>query len=159
MNQDAPRIGIGTDLHRLLEGRPCVLGGVSIESPVGPHGHSDGDAILHAVTDALLGAAGLDDLGSLFSDTDPANKDADSTGFVNEAMRLLRAKQLAPVSLDLVVHCDRPKIAPHRAAIRKKLAELLALEVDRVNLKGKTLEGTASSEAISVTAIVLLQSD
>lgn len=139
--EDAPRVGLGWDRHRLEPGRPCVLGGVRLECPVGPVGHSDGDAVLHALTDALLGAAGLDDLGTLFPDTDPAWRDADSRRFLRAALALLAARGLRPVSVDLVVVTDRPRLAPHRAAIRAALAAELALPLDRVNLKGKTSEG------------------
>jgi len=152
-----PRVGLGWDLHRLAPGRPCILGGIRIASPVGPVGHSDADVLLHALCDALLGAAGLDDLGTLFPDTDPQWKDTPSTRFVEEALRLLETKGLHPLSLDAVLRCDRPKIRPHRSAIREQLAGLLSLPPDRVNLKGKTLEGSSSGpETIEAQVIVLL---
>ncbi len=157
METEAPRIGLGTDLHVLEAGRPCVLGGVAIPSDLGPRGHSDGDAILHALTDALLGAAGLDDLGSLFPDTDPAYRDAPSARFVEAAMQKLSEASLRPLSVDIVASCDRPKLAPHRPAIRASLAKLLGLPIDRVNVKGKTLEGTGTGDAsISVTVVALV---
>lgn len=153
-----PRIGLGTDRHRLVAGRPCWLGGVLFgDCPVGPEGHSDGDAILHALTDALLGAAGLDDLGTLFPDTDPAWQGVASTAFLEAALEKLAAAGLRCWSVDLVVQCDRPKISPRRADVRAKLAEQLGLPVDRVNLKGKTREGVgAEIEAVDVTAVVLV---
>ena len=153
-----PRIGLGTDLHRLEAGRACILGGILFaDCPVGPRGHSDGDAILHALCDALLGAAGLDDLGSLFPDDADENKNRNSQDFIHEALRLLEERKLRPISVDLVVHCDRPKIAPQRSKIRSKLASLLGLPSERINLKGKTLEGTSQGpESISVQAIALL---
>lgn len=152
-----PRIGIGTDLHRMVHGRPCILAGVEIESPVGPIGHSDGDAVLHAVCDALLGAAGLDDLGTVFPDTDKRWKDCPSDHFVKEAMLLIGEKGLVAYSLDIVLQLDRPKIAAERPRMRKRLAELLGLAPDRVNIKGKTLEGVGGKgESVSVTAVVLL---
>ncbi len=153
----APRIGLGWDRHRLEAGRPCRLGGVDLDCPVGPAGHSDGDAVLHALTDALLGAAGLDDLGSLFPDTDPAWKDADSAAFLTEALRQLGERGLRPLSADLVVICDRPKIAPARPRIRAALAALLDLPLDRVNLKGKTTEG-GDGGRVDVQAVVLVGS-
>lgn len=158
MNEDLPRIGIGTDLHRLEAGRPCILGAVTFDDcPVGPVGHSDGDAVLHAICDALLGAAGLDDLGTLFRDDDAANAGRASRDFIAEALRQLGEKQLKPISLDLVVHCDRPKLRPRRTEMRRAIGELLAMPFDRVNLKGKTLEGTRRDvETVSVTAVVLL---
>ena len=157
--QDRPRIGLGTDLHRLVEGRRCVLGGIEFaDCPVGPASHSDGDAVLHAVCDALLGAAGLDDLGTLFPDSDPQWKNADSRRFVEHAIGLLHERELRAWSLDVVVECDRPRIGPMRAAIRESLATLLKLPGDRVNIKGKSLEGTARAgqEVVAVTAIALL---
>ena len=119
-------------------GRRCVLGGVELESARGPVGHSDADALLHALADAVLGAAGLDDLGTLFSDGDPAWKNADSARFVTEAVRLAAARGLRPLSADAVVITDAPRLAPHRAAIRARLAELLGLPTEHVTLKGKT---------------------
>ena len=154
-----PRIGLGTDLHRLVEGRRCVLGGVEFaDCPVGPVSHSDGDAVLHAVCDALLGAGGLDDLGTLFPDRDPQWKDADSSVFVDRAVALLAERHLRAWSLDVVVECDRPRIGPMRAAIRTKIASLLGLPEDRVNIKGKSLEGTAreGQEVVAASAVVLV---
>jgi 2-C-methyl-D-erythritol 2,4-cyclodiphosphate synthase len=155
--QSAPRIGLGTDRHRLVNGRPCILGGVTIDCQVGPFGHSDADAVLHAVCDALLGAAGLDDLGTLFPDTDPQWKDASSVDLLADVLAQLNAQSLQPLSLDIAVHCNRPKIGPYRAAIRANLSNWLGLPVDRVNIKGKTLEGIdADREYVDVTAVVLL---
>mgnify|MGYP002713158212 CR=1 FL=1 len=155
-----PRIGIGSDLHRLVHGRPCILGGLTLDCPVGPEGHSDGDAILHALCDALLGAAGMDDLGTLFPDTDPEWKDAASTRFLEGTLRLLTDAGMKPVSVDLVIHCDRPRIGPYRSAIRQRLSEAMGLEISRINLKGKSLEATNHGpEAIEVLAVVLLSED
>jgi len=154
----APRIGLGWDRHALAAGRPCVLGGLTLDCPLGPVGHSDGDVLLHALTDALLGAAGLDDLGTLFPDTDPNWKDAPSTRFLAEAMALLAQRQLRPLSVDCVVICEQPRLAPHRAALREHLATLLKLPLDRVNLKGKTTEGGQPDAlaAMEVQAVVLV---
>lgn len=153
--ESAPRIGIGWDRHALVEGRSCILGGLEIPNDVGPSGHSDADALLHALCDALLGAAGMDDLGTLFPDSDPKWKGAASSQFVEAAVALLHAEKLAVASADLVVICDTPKLSPHRAAIRANLAQMLDLPVSRVNLKGKTTEG-GSSGAVEVQAVVLL---
>ena len=153
----APRIGLGWDLHRLETGRACVLGGLTIPCPVGPIGHSDADVLLHALCDALLGAAGLDDLGTLFSDKDPKWKDAPSTQFLHESLSLLAEQGLHPLSVDAVLRCDRPKIQAHRPAIREKLSALLSLPISRVNLKGKTLEGSQTGpETIEAQVVVLL---
>ncbi|MCR9247782.1 MAG: 2-C-methyl-D-erythritol 2,4-cyclodiphosphate synthase [bacterium] len=156
---DLPRIGLGIDVHRLEAGRPCVLAGVAIDSPVGPVGHSDGDAVLHAACDAVLSAAGLDDLGSLFSDQAAENKDRASSEFCTETMRLVSDRQLQVWSLDIVLETDAPKLAPHRAAMRARLAELFALPADRVNLKGKTGERVGPigrGEAMRATAVALV---
>lgn len=153
-----PRIGLGWDRHALVAGRPCILGGIEIPNDCGPSGHSDADVLLHALCDALLGAAGLDDLGSLFRDDDPKWKGAASVRFVETAMSLLRERQLCVASADMVVICDTPKLSPHREAMRENLAALLDLPKDRVNLKGKTTEG-GSSGSIEVHAVVLLVAD
>lgn len=155
---ELPRIGIGWDRHRLVRGRPCTLGGVLIDCPVGPVGHSDGDAVLHALTDAVLGAAGEEDLGTLYPDSAGEWKGVESTRFLREALNLAQRRGLRVASVDLVIVCDRPKIAPHRALIRTAIAELLALPIDRVNCKGKTTERLHlwRREAVDVTAVALL---
>ncbi len=156
---NVPRIGIGTDRHRLVAGRPCILGGVTIHCPVGPLGHSDADAVLHAVCDALLGAAGLDDIGTLFPDSDPQWQGASSAALLADVISRVQNSGLRAASLDITVHCDRPKIGPHRAAIRSQLASWLELPVDRVNVKGKTLEGGGGEqEYVDVIAVCLLTS-
>ncbi|MEO6598175.1 MAG: 2-C-methyl-D-erythritol 2,4-cyclodiphosphate synthase [Planctomycetota bacterium] len=156
---DIPRIGLGIDVHRLEPGRACVLAGVSLDSPKGPIGHSDGDAVLHAACDAVLGAAGLDDLGSLFSDKDPANHGRASSEFCTAALALLAKRQLRVLSMDVVVETETPKLQAHRPAMRQRLAELFAVPVDRVNVKGKTGEKVDSigrGEALRATVVVLL---
>ena len=158
MTQDL-RIGLGVDTHRLAAGRPCRLGGIEIPSDVGPTGHSDGDAILHAACDACLGAAGLDDLGSLFPDSDATNRDRDSREFCQQAQALLREHGWQILSLDIVVEAEQPRLAPHRAAIRASLAALFEIAGDRVNVKGKTAEKLGAigrGEALRVTAVALL---
>ena len=154
------RVGLGFDVHRLVDGRPCVLGGIVIPHPTGPLGHSDGDAVLHAIGDALLGAAGLDDLGTLYSDKDPKWKGANSAELLADVLRRVRAVGWKPVNVDVVIATEGPRIAPHRAAMRAKLAELLGLAVDAVNVKGKSLEGLgalAGGAGVAVQAVCLLE--
>jgi len=153
------RVGTGFDVHRLVEGRPCILAGVRLPHDKGPAGHSDGDAVLHAVTDAVLGAAGLDDLGTLFPDDDPRHEAADSATFLQAAIEAARRKGWRVVNVDLVIATEGPRIAPHRAEMRARLAELLGVEPDAVNLKGKTLEGLgalAGGAGVAVQAVCLL---
>jgi len=156
---ELPRIGIGIDVHRLQAGRPCVLAGVPFETTFGPVGHSDGDAVLHAACDAVLGAAGLDDLGSLFSDRDPANAGRASAEFCVETMRRVGERNLRVLSMDVVLETETPKLKPHRTAMRARLAELFAVPVDRVNIKGKTgekVDAIGRGEAMRATVVVLL---
>lgn len=154
------RVGLGFDLHRLVDGRPCVLGGVVLPHPSGPLGHSDGDAVLHAIADALLGAAGLDDLGTLYSDQDPRWKGANSAELLAEVVRRVRAAGWRPVNVDVVIATEGPRIAPHRAAMRARIAELVGLAADAVNVKGKSLEGLgalAGGTGVAVQAICLVE--
>lgn len=149
------RIGFGWDRHLLEAGRPCVLGGLTIPHPSGPRGHSDGDVVLHALADAVLGAAGLDDLGTLFPDTDPRWRGASSSDFLRAAVAEALQQGLRPVSADVVVIADAPKLGPHRAALRASLGQLLGLPTARVNVKGKTTE-LGQSDRIEAYAVVLL---
>jgi 2-C-methyl-D-erythritol 2,4-cyclodiphosphate synthase len=156
---DHLRIGLGIDVHRLQPGRPCVLGGIPFASPTGPIGHSDGDAVLHAACDAVLGAAGLDDLGTLFSDHDPQHRDRASADFCTAAMRLVHERKLRVLSLDVVVETEAPRLAPHRTAMRERIAALFGLPVDRVNVKGKTgekVDAIGRGEALRATVVALL---
>lgn len=157
MNDDA-RIGLGYDRHRLVAGRPLRLGGLTLAQDFGLLGHSDADALLHAAIDAVLGAAGLDDLGTLFPDTDPRYSGADSTLLARTAMDLVKRTGLRVVSLDAVLLIDRPKIAPHRAALRQSLATLFGAPLDRVNVKAKTTEGSGDPDLVEVTVVALLRS-
>ena len=153
------RVGLGQDLHSLVEGRPCRLGGIDLPHPAGPSGHSDGDAVLHALTDAVLGAAGLDDLGTLYRDTDERWKDADSADFLTAAVGAAAERGWRVGNVDVVIQTEGPRIAPHRAAMRERLADLLGVTPDDVNIKGKTFEGLgelAGGAAVSVQAICLL---
>jgi 2-C-methyl-D-erythritol 2,4-cyclodiphosphate synthase len=153
------RVGIGFDIHRLEAGRRCVLGGIELPHASGPLGHSDGDAVLHALADAVLGAAGLDDLGTLFSDKDPRWKGADSAALLTECMSRVRAAGWRVENADIVIATEGPRIAPHRAAMRARIASLLGVEVDAVNVKGKSLEGLgalANGAGVAVPAACLL---
>jgi 2-C-methyl-D-erythritol 2,4-cyclodiphosphate synthase len=159
MNTPHYRIGNGFDVHRLEAGRRCVLGGIELAHPTGPVGHSDGDAVLHALADALLGAAGLDDLGSLYSDGDARWKDADSALLLEQVVARVRAAGYAVHNADLVIATEGPRIAPHRAAMRARIASLLGVEPAAVNVKGKSLEGLgalAGGAGVAVHAVCLL---
>ena len=154
------RVGLGFDVHRLEAGRRCVLGGIELPHPTGPLGHSDGDAVLHAIADALLGAAGLDDLGTLFSDRDARWKDADSAQLLRECLSRVHAAGWRVGNLDVVIATEGPRIAPHRAAMRARIAHLLDVAADAVNVKGKTLEGLgalAHGAGVAVQAVVLIE--
>ena len=155
------RVGLGFDSHRLVPGRRLVLCGVEIPCEVGLSGHSDADAALHALTDAILGAAGLPDLGSLFPDTDPRYRGAASSLFLREALRLVSEKGLSVYQVDLTLVLARPKLAPHRDRLRENLARLLAIPVERVGLKAKSPEGLAlfEEEGVAAWAVAVLRED
>lgn len=153
------RVGLGHDTHRLVDGRPLILGGVRIEHPRGLIGHSDADVVLHAVTDALLGAAGLGDIGDAFPDTDPAHKDRDSRFFLEGALNRLKQGGWRVVNVDITIFAQEPKLGPVKERIRRNLAELLALPTDVVNVKAKTGESVGHigrAEAIGCQAVVLI---
>jgi 2-C-methyl-D-erythritol 2,4-cyclodiphosphate synthase len=153
------RVGIGYDVHRLEPGRRCVLGGVEVPHDAGPAGHSDGDAVLHALADAVLGAAGLDDLGTLFPDRDPAWEDADSRALLAEAVRRAGAAGWRVGNADVVVIADAPRIGPYRAAMRASIAATLGVAPDAVNVKGKSTEGLgalAGGAGVAVHVVCLL---
>ena len=153
------RVGIGHDTHRLAPDRPLFLGGVQIDHPRGLAGHSDADVVLHAVTDALLGAAGLGDIGDLYPDTDPAYRGADSAVFVRETLERLNREGWRVVNLDVIIFAEEPKLGPAKEEIRSKLAQLLALPVQAVNVKAKTGEKVGAigrAEAIACQAVVLI---
>jgi len=154
------RIGEGYDIHRLKEGRRLVLGGVAIPHEKGLDGHSDADALIHAVIDALLGAAGLGDIGSHFPDTDPAYKDKDSTELLLNVVQMIEEKGFRPVNLDATIVAQRPKLAPYIEKMRDRLAGLLGLEAACVNVKAKTHEGLGAlgrEEGIAARAVVLIE--
>jgi len=154
------RAGIGHDLHRLAEGRKLVLGGIEVPFHKGPVGHSDGDALAHAICDALLGAAGLGDIGTHFPDTDPKWKDVSSLRFLERVRDLLAERQLRISHMDAVVITEKPKLGPHFPAMREALAKSLGISISAINLKAKTNEGVDAighGEAIAAQAIVTLE--
>ena len=153
------RVGEGWDIHALVEGRKLILGGVEIPYSKGLLGHSDADALLHAITDALLGAAALGDIGSHFPDTDVRFKGADSGVLLAEAARRVRDKGFTIGNVDSTVIAQAPKLAPHIANMRARIAQLLELDVDQVNVKAKTAEKmgpVGEGLAMEARAIVLL---
>jgi len=153
------RVGLGWDLHRLGAARPLVLAGVELPFDRGLLGHSDGDVVLHAVIDALLGAAGLEDIGQLFPDSDPAYKDADSRRLLALALAAVARAGLRPVQIDSVVVLESPRLAEHKRRMRSSLGEVLGLAPGDVNIKAKTAEGLGEigrGEAIACYAVALL---
>jgi 2-C-methyl-D-erythritol 2,4-cyclodiphosphate synthase len=160
MSHFAFRIGQGFDVHALVEGRPLILGGVTIAHSHGLKGHSDADALLHAITDALLGAAGLGDIGRHFSDTDPAFKGADSRVLLREAYRLVQQAGWALVNVDATIHAQQPKIGPYAAAMVANISADLGVSSQAVNVNAKTNEGLGHlgrQEGIAANAVVLLR--
>jgi 2-C-methyl-D-erythritol 2,4-cyclodiphosphate synthase len=153
------RIGEGWDVHALVPGRPLIIGGVRIPHPLGLLGHSDADVLLHAITDALLGAAALGDIGRHFPDTDPAFRGADSSVLLAEAARRVRAAGFEIVNLDSTVVAQAPKLAPHIAAMVAQIAQTLGVAPGQVNVKAKTAErlGPVGQElSVEARAVVLL---
>lgn len=156
------KVGLGQDLHRLVQGRPFLLGGIEIPSDRGELGHSDGDVLAHAVTDALLGAAGFGDIGELFPPSDPAWRNADSLELLRTAFDMVREQGWRLLNLDCVVTCERPKLLPYRELIRVSLARVLDAVPDRVFVKGKTGEGLGplgEGLAVEALAVCLLERD
>ncbi len=155
------RVGMGHDTHRLEAGRRLVLGGVPIEHDFGLIGHSDADVLLHAVIDALLGAAGLGDIGESFPDTDPQFAGIDSTKLLERVLEKIAAGGWQIVNLDCTIHAQQPKLSPYKSEIRDKLAQLLGVNAELVNIKAKTGEQVGPigrGEAMSADAVVLLAS-
>ena len=153
------RIGIGSDLHRLEAGRRLVLGGVEVDDARGPVAHSDGDALLHAIIDAMLGAAGLGDIGDHFPDSDPQYRGADSRRLLRTAAGLLADRGLRVTQVDATVLLERPKLGPHKQSMREHIAADLGLPAGAVNVKAKTNEGLGPigrGEAVAAEAVVLL---
>jgi len=157
----AIRIGLGYDSHRLGGGGPLRIAGMDLDGDVHAVGHSDADVVLHAVTDALLGAICAADIGRLFPDNQDENKDRDSADFVAAAMDRVRRQRMAVVNLDCVILAERPKMAPHIDAMRQNLATMLATTPDRISVKAKTGEGVGeigTRQAIAARVVVLLAS-
>ena len=155
------RIGTGYDLHRLVEGRPLILAGVRIPFGLGLQGHSDADIVCHAVTDAILGAAALGDIGRMFPDTDPQWKDADSIELLRTAVAVIRKAHYAVTNVDVTVIAERPKLLPHLDEMRANLAAALGVAVDAVSIKGKTnekVDAAGRGEAMACHAVALLTS-
>jgi len=154
------RIGLGYDSHRLAPGRPLKLGGVEIPSPAGLVGHSDADVVLHALVDALLGAAGLGDIGEWFPDTDPRWQGVDSAFFLRETLERLAEKGFRVCQADVIILAETPRLGPYKERIRHHLAQLLGLPAEQVNVKAKTNEGLDAigrGEAIACQALVAIQ--
>ena len=154
------RVGSGIDVHAFGPGDHVMLGGVRIAHSQGVKAHSDGDVLLHALCDALLGAAGLGDIGQHFPDTDPQWKGVASEGFVRHALRLLTDRGYRVINVDLTLCCEAPRLAPHRDAIRDTVARLLQLPVDAVNLKATTTEKLGflgRTEGLAAFATVLIE--
>jgi 2-C-methyl-D-erythritol 2,4-cyclodiphosphate synthase len=154
------RTGIGTDIHRTVEGRRLMLGGVYVPYPAGLAGHSDGDVALHAVIDALLGAGGMGDIGTLFPDTDAKWKDADSKELLFVVKEQLEQKKWEVVNIDLIIHTEAPRLEPVKGQIKRCIAGLLGIDFAAVNVKAKTNEGLGeigAGEAMAATATVLLK--
>ncbi|UOQ49478.1 2-C-methyl-D-erythritol 2,4-cyclodiphosphate synthase [Gracilibacillus caseinilyticus] len=153
------RVGQGFDVHQLVEGRPCIIGGIDIPYDLGLLGHSDADVLLHTIADACLGAIGEGDIGKHFPDTDPAFKDADSQRLLQEVWRLVEGKGYTLGNIDCTVIAQAPKLAPHIISIRENIARLLQCEVDQINVKATTTEKlgfTGRKEGIAAQAVVLL---
>lgn len=153
------RIGHGYDVHRLVEGRDLILGGVNIPWKLGLLGHSDADVLTHAIMDAILGAAAMGDIGMLFPDNDPAYKGADSLALLTEVMRRVREAGFEVVNVDATVLAQAPKLSPHKQQMRQNLADAAGLDVSQVSVKATTEEGlgwTGSSEGMAVHALALL---
>ena len=151
------RIGFGNDIHRLQEGRPLVIGGVIVPSDKGESAHSDGDVLLHAITDAILGASAMKDIGRLFPDNDPESENAPSSIFLKEALKLTGARI---INIDSVITLEKPKLAPHIDTIRKSVADILSVDISTVSVKAKTAEGLGpigEGLAIKAEAIVLIE--
>jgi 2-C-methyl-D-erythritol 4-phosphate cytidylyltransferase / 2-C-methyl-D-erythritol 2,4-cyclodiphosphate synthase len=158
--QSAIRTGLGYDIHRLVEGRQLILGGIDIPHDRGLSGHSDGDSLIHAITDALLGAAGLGDIGTHFSDKDPRWEDAESEEFLRHACGLLKQQGYTIVNIDATIMAERPKMMPHIPAMRVRLAETMAIDPAQISIKAKTNEGldaVGRGEAIAAQAIALIE--
>lgn len=153
------RVGFGYDVHRLVTGRRLLLAGVEVPSPVGEHGHSDGDVLIHAVIDALLGSCGEGDIGTHFPDSDPLWKDASSRDLLKRTMDRIRSRGFEAINVDCTVCLEKPRLAPYIETMRRRLAENMDLEISEVSVKAKTGEGlgaVGSSQAVEAYAVILV---
>lgn len=160
MERRAFSFALGFDIHPLVEGRRFILGGVEIPFDLGLYGHSDGDVLFHALTDAILSAGGLPDIGSLFPDQDPQYKNKESSFFVEKAFELIHQKGLRVYQVDLTVILDKPKIAPYYGEIKRRIAELLRISEEIITLKARTTEGLifqAERPGVIALALVVLE--
>lgn len=154
------RVGVGTDIHPVDEARTLVLGGVIIEEGPGLVGHSDADVLLHAITDAVLGALALGDIGQYFPSSDPRYAHADSADFLRKALELARARGWQPGNVDTTIHTERPRLAPYIDVMRERIAEIMGTDVSAVSVKAKTADrqdAVGRGEAMSAIAIALLE--
>ena len=154
------RTGIGTDIHRIVEGRKLMLGGVEVPYPSGLVGHSDGDVAIHAVIDAIIGAAGMGDIGTFFPDTEEQWKDADSKELLIVIKDQIKEKQWEIVNIDLIIHAEQPKLGSYKGQMKRAIAGLLGIDFAAVNIKAKTNEGLGeigAGLAMAATASVLLR--
>lgn len=154
------RIGSGYDVHRLVAGRKLILGGVEIPFEKGLEGHSDADAVLHSICDALLGAVGLGDIGVHFPDSDPSLKNIDSMILLRDTYEMVRKKGFVVGNIDVTVFAQRPKISPHRDAMTRKIAEALETESERINIKATTTEGLGmigKGEGVASMCVALVE--
>lgn len=161
MSKIAVRVGIGYDIHRLRPGGPLRIGGVDIPHDHEAVSHSDGDALIHAVTDALLGAAALGDIGQMFPDADPENRGRDSTQMLAAALKAIQTIGWQIVNIDCIIFAMRPKLLPHRQTIRQRIADVLGIEAERVGLQAKTGDGLGiigREEAVAAQCVALLES-
>jgi len=155
------RVGIGYDIHRLVKGRPLILGGVPITHPKGLLGHSDADVLVHAICDALLGAAGLGDIGLHFPDTDPQYKDISSLKLLSKICRMLAGKSFGIINLDAIIFAEAPKLGSHRSEMQASIAKAMNIALDAINIKATTTEGLGvigKGEGISAMCVALIES-
>jgi 2-C-methyl-D-erythritol 2,4-cyclodiphosphate synthase len=156
------RIGQGLDVHRFVKNRPCIIGGVTIDHPLGLEGHSDADVLLHAIADAILGAISEGDIGHHFSDQDSKNKDLDSRIILKNVFLMAQKKGFNLVNLDVTIICEKPKISPHVQKMKKNIAEDCSCELSQINIKATTTEGLGflgRGEGIAAQAICLMEKD
>ena len=156
------KIGFGNDIHRLESGKLLILGGVEIASEFGAVGHSDADALLHAITDAILGALALGDIGSHFSDKDERWKNADSRVFLAEAVRMMKAENYRVANVDSIINLEKPKLRPHIKKMREQIAQILEVELNCVSVKAKTgekVDSVGQNLAVKAEAVILLFKD